>query len=214
MTFQPPVGHSNHWAIGDSWWARSYVHVGSYTWERFFIIYIWFPYIDHYSIKHFFWLLSFLWLHYACPKVTKYQVYQFFMSAKNLHIKFITLLSVNESTYSIYWSSFLYLYGIQIFPFPSQLRRRNKKYMSSLYFHKSRRPRDALVKRAGVVWKLRALKFNMAVTMNFFTTWRSFLKLFCRYIVQPKQRMFGIMRWRSSGVPIEKIRTIWTCINT
>ena len=83
-----------------------------------------------------------------------------------------------------------------------------KKYMSSLYFHKSRRPGDDPVKRARAVWKLRALKFNMAVTMNFFTTWRSFLKLFCRYVVQPKQRMFGITRWRSSGVPIEKIRTI------
>ena len=29
-------------------------------------------------------------------------------------------------------------------------------------------------------------------------------------VVQPKQRMFRITRWRSSGVPIEKIRTIWT----
>ena len=83
---------------------------------------------------------------YARPKVTKYQVYQFFMSSKNLHIrsftliptclfflcqgenlhiKFITLLSVanffNESTYLFIKflaliSSFLFLYGIQFFP--------------------------------------------------------------------------------------------------
>ena len=80
--------------------------------------------------------------------------------------------------------------------------------MSSLYFHKSRRPSDDPVKRARAVWKLRALKFSMAVAMNLFTTWRSFLKLFCRYVVQPKHRMFRITRWRSSGVPFEKIRTI------
>ena len=55
--------------------------------------------------------------------------------------------------------------------------------MSSLYFNKSRRSGDDPVKRARAVWKQRALKFNMAVTMitmNFFTTWRSFLKLFFR----------------------------------
>ena len=28
-------------------------------------------------------------------------------------------------------------------------------------------------------------------------------------VVQPKRHMFRITRWRSSGVPIEKIRTIW-----
>ena len=32
-------------------------------------------------------------------------------------------------------------------------------------------------------------------------------------VVQPKQRKFRITRWRSSGVPIEKIRAIWTCID-
>ena len=35
-------------------------------------------------------------------------------------------------------------------------------------FHKSRRPVDDPVKRARAVWKLRALKFNMAAAMNFF----------------------------------------------
>ena len=48
--------------------------------------------------------------------------------------------------------------------------------MSSFYFHKSRRPGDDPVKRARAVWKLRALKFNMVVAMNFFTTWRNFFE--------------------------------------
>ena len=75
--------------------------------------------------------------------------------------------------------------------------------MSSLYFHKSRRPGDDPVKRARAVWKLRALKFNMAAAMNFFI-----VEEFYFVFVQPKQRMFGITRWRSSGVPIEEIRII------
>ena len=144
---------------------------------------------------------------YACPKVTKYQVYQFFMSTKNLHIKSFTLIPSRlvfmsrwKFTHQVYYIviscqfffkrkyifvdqvscfdiKFLIFVWNTIFPLPSQLRQRNKKYMSSLYFHKSRRPGDDPVKRARAVWKLRALKFNMAVTMNFITTWRSFLKL-------------------------------------
>ena len=90
-----------------------------------------------------------------------------------------------------------------IFPLPSQLRGRNKKYMSSLKFHNSRRPGDDPVKRAWAVWNLRALKFNMAAAMNFFI-----VEEFYFVFVQTKQRMFGITRWRSNGVPIEKIRTI------
>ena len=75
--------------------------------------------------------------------------------------------------------------------------------MSSLYFHKSRRSGDDPVKRARAVWKLRALKFNMAAAINFFI-----VEEFYFVFVQPKQRMFGITRWRSSGVPIEEIRII------
>ena len=75
--------------------------------------------------------------------------------------------------------------------------------MSGLYFHKSRRPGDDPVKRARAVWKLRALKFNMAAAMNVFIV-EEFYFLF----VQTKQRTFGITRWRSSGVPIEEIRII------
>ena len=59
------------------------------------------------------------------------------------------------------------------------------------------------LKRARAVWKLRALKFNMAAAMNVFIV-EEFYFLF----VQTKQRMFGITRWRSSGVPIEEIRII------
>ena len=140
----------------------------------------------------------------------------FLCQGENLHIKFITLLSVanffSESTYLLIkflaLIKFLIFVRNTIFPCLHNFVEGIKKYMSSLYFHKSRRPGDDPVKRARAVWKLRALKFNMAVTMNFFTTWRNFLKLFCRYVVQPKQRMFGITRWISSGVPIEKIRTI------
>ena len=32
MTFQIPVGHSRHWAMGDSWWARSYTRF-LYVWH-------------------------------------------------------------------------------------------------------------------------------------------------------------------------------------
>ena len=72
----------------------------------------------------------------------------------------------------ICWSSFLLWYQVSFicmeynFPLPSQLGRRNKKYMSSLYFHRSRRPGDDPVERAQVVWKLCALKFNMAMIME------------------------------------------------
>ena len=52
--------------------------------------------------------------------------------------------------------------------------------MSSLFFHKSRRSGDDPVNRARAVWKLRALKFNMAAAMNFFIpNVEDFLKLFC-----------------------------------
>ena len=88
----------------------------------------------------------------------------------NLLIKFLALIS-----------SFLYLYGIQFSPCLHNFVEGIKNiYMSSLQFHKSRRPGNHPVKRAWAVWKLHALKFNMAVAMNFFPTWWNFLKLFCR----------------------------------
>ena len=97
---------------------------------------------------------------------------------------FYVKVKIYTSSLLVLMSSFLYLYGIQFFPcLHNFFEGICKKYMSSLYFHKSRRPGDDTGKRAQAVWKLRALKFNMTVTMitmNFFTTWRSFLKLFCR----------------------------------
>ena len=83
---------------------------------------------------------------------------------ENLHIKFITLLLVANfflrkyifvDQVSCFDIKFLIFVWNAIFPLPSQLPRRNKKYMSSLYFHKSRRPGDDPVKRAQVVWKLK-----------------------------------------------------------
>ena len=77
--------------------------------------------------------------------------------------------------------------------------------MSSLYFHKSRRPSDDPVKRARAVWKLRAFEIQHGRGYEFLHNVEEFFEI---VFVQPKQRMFGITKWRSSGVPIEKIRTI------
>ena len=40
--------------------------------------------------------------------------------------------------------------------------------MPGLYIHKSRRPGNDPVKRARVIWKLRAFKFDMAAAMTEF----------------------------------------------
>ena len=57
---------------------------------------------------------------YARPNVTKYQVYQFFMSTKNLHIKSLTLIPSRLYLYAklkIYTSSILHSYQLPIFFF-------------------------------------------------------------------------------------------------
>ena len=56
-------------------------------------------------------------LKYALPNVTKYQVYQFFMSTKNLHIKSFTLIPSRLYCYAklkIYTSSLLHCYQLPI----------------------------------------------------------------------------------------------------
>ena len=70
---------------------------------------------------------------YTSSHLLQYQVVYFLCQGENLHIKFLIFV----------WNT--------IFPLPSQLLRRNKKYMSSLYFHKSRRPGDDPGKRAQAV---------------------------------------------------------------
>ena len=102
-----------------------------------------------------------------------------------------------------YQVSYIYLYGIQFFPYRHNFVEGIKKYMSNLYFHKSRRPGDGPVKRARAVWKLRAWKFNMAVAMNFFTTWSNFLKLFCRCSTKAE-----FLSWR-----LEQYEKTLLCIN-
>ena len=55
---------------------------------------------------------------YARPNVTKCQVYQFFMSTKNLHIKSFTLLPIRQFFYvevKIYTTSLLHCYQLPIF---------------------------------------------------------------------------------------------------
>ena len=129
---------------------------------------------------------------YARPKVTKYQVYQFFTSTKNFHIKSVTLIPSHlffmsrwrfthqvyyiviscqffkESTYLLIKflaliSSFLYLFRIHFFPCLHNFVE-GIKYICQVdsFTDKSRRPGDDPVKRVRAVWKLRALKFNMA----------------------------------------------------
>ena len=147
---------------------------------------------------------------------------------KNLHIKSFSLLPIRLFFMSrwkfthqvyyiviscqffltkvhIYWSSFLLWYQV------SSIRRRNKKCMSSLYSFINQEglvmTRLKELGRSGnYVFKIqhgRGYKFLHSQRGGIF--WNYFV------FVQPKQCMFGtVTRWRSRGVPIEKIRTIWT----
>ena len=110
----------------------------------------------------------------------------------------------------ICWSSFLYLYGIQFFPWLHNFVEGIKSICQVYSFINQEGLVTNRLKKLGrsgnyVLWNS---TWPRLWAMNFFTTWRNFFKLFC--LVQPKRRVFRITRWRSSRVPIEKIRTIWT----
>ena len=79
-----------------------------------------------------------------------YRVYYIVISCQFFLRKYIFVDQV-----SCFDIKFLIFVWNAIFPLPSQLPRRNKKYMWSLYFRKSRKPGDDPVKRARVVWKLK-----------------------------------------------------------
>ena len=69
------------------------------------------------DLKEYFVLLFRTYL-YARPNVTKYQVDQFFMSTKNLHIKSFTSIPSRLFFYvkvKIYTSSLLHCYQLPIF---------------------------------------------------------------------------------------------------
>ena len=153
---------------------------------------------------------------YARPKVTKSQVYQFFMSTKNLHIKSFTLIPsrlyfyVKVKIYTsiiscqffltkvhICWSSFLLWYRVSYIcmDFPSQLRQEGL-VMTRL--------KELGQSGNYVLWNSTWPRLWIS-SQREGSFWNYFV------FVQPKQRMFGITNWRSSGVPIEKIRTIWLC---
>ena len=136
---------------------------------------------------------------YVDEKFT-YLVITFLCQGENLHIKFITLLSVanffNESTYLlikflVLISSFLYLYGVQFFPYLHNFVEGIKNICQVYSF----------INQEGVV-------MTWLKEPRWSTKWRNFWNYFV--VVQPKRCMFGITRWGSSGVPIEKIETIWT----
>ena len=130
---------------------------------------------------------------------------QFFNESTYLLFKFLALLSSCLYLYQ--------LYGIEFFPCLHNFVERIKKYMPSLYsFINQESLVMTLLKRARAVWKLRALKFNIAAAKNFFIPnvvefFETILSLFNQNNACLEH---SVTRWRSSGVPIEKIRTIWT----
>ena len=106
----------------------------------------------------------------------------------------------------ICWSSFLYLYGIQIFPclhnFIEGIKNKCQVY--------------TFINQEGLVMtQLKELgRSGNYVLWNWTWPWL-WISSQCRgifwnyfVVVQPKQCKFRITRWRSSRVPIEKTRTI------
>ena len=157
----------------------------------------------------------------------------FFMSTKNLHIKSFTLIPsrllfyvkvkiytssflhcyqlpmfFNESTYLLIKflaliSSFLYLYGVQFFPCLHNFDEGIKNICQVLSFINQEGLVTTRLKELGrsgnhVLW-------NSTWPWLWISSFPTRLIFFWKYfvVVQPKQRMFRIRRWRSSGVPIE-----------
>ena len=130
----------------------------------------------------------------------------FFNESTYLLIKFLALIS-----------SFLYLYGIQFFPCLHNFVE-GIKYICQVY---------TFINQEGLVMTRLKEPGRSGNYLLWNSTWpRLWISsqrggIFWNYFVevQPKQRMFRITWWRSSGIPIEKIRTIWTnfarliCIN-
>ena len=72
----------------------------------------------------------------------------------------------------------------------------------------SSRPGDDPVERARAVWKLRAFEIQHGRDYEFLHKVEEFFEI---VFVQPKHGMFGITKWRSSGVPMKKLYA--SCIN-
>ena len=160
----------------------------------------------------------------------------FFMSTKNLHIKSFTLIPsrlffyvkvkiytssllhcyqlpmfFKESTYFLIKffaliSSFLHLYGVQFFPCLHNFVEVIKNICQVHSFINQEGLVMTRLKELGrsgnyVLWNPTCRGYEFLHSQHGWFFWNYFV------IFQPKQRMFRIRRWRSSGVPIEKIRT-------
>ena len=130
-----------------------------------------------------------------------------------LHCYQLPIFFFNESTYLLIKflaliSSFLYLYGIQFFPCLHNFIKGIKNICQVYTF----------INQEGLVMtRLKELgRSGNYVLWNSTWPWL-WISSQCRgifwnhfVVVQPKQRKFRIItRWRSSRVPIEKIRTTW-----
>ena len=127
-----------------------------------------------------------------------YQLPMFFNESTYLLIKFLALIS-----------SFLYLYGVQFFPCLHNFVEVIKNICQVHSFINQEGLVMTRLKELGrsgnyVLWNPTCRGYEFLHSQHGWFFWNYFV------IFQPKQRMFRIRRWRSSGVPIEKIRTIWT----